>query len=132
MVYKIHISNVMPMRILRSLIFIFAVAIIGCGEKYPTEAKLYCDKAVEILIEKGVCEDKQDCSRKEVALWAGCASWRKMTHLSLYGISDREVVNAVAERLRLERVRLEPGISIIAYRSHHLQPSQKLMEIIIK
>lgn len=126
----------MPKQRTITVLTIAVLALSGCGEAYPTEAKQYTAAAGEVLIARKVCADAPDCRRKEMLFWEGGNPWipsLKMAFVKLYDTQDEALVEAVVSKLHELRTKNGmPPVRLIVYSSKHSQAKIKFREVSIK
>jgi hypothetical protein len=93
---------------LRFLIGIFAAAALSAcnSHAYYNEAMLYMEQTREVLIAEGLCFDKTDCSRKEMAFWSaggwgiGPITGGGVT-INVQKISDAAIAEKIVQRCKV-------------------------------
>ena len=73
--------------ILSSVMFLLS----SCGEAYRGAASNLRPRLQEVLIQHHVCENDNDCRKKDVML----GEYGNRVHLNFYGIKDEKIVSAI-------------------------------------
>ena len=88
------------------LIICFAVLLGGCSSHaYYDEAMLYMAETTRVLIEEGVCQNKADCSKKEMVFWTaggweiGSIKGGGVT-ITVYNVSSTVVAGKIIQSLK--------------------------------
>ena len=106
------------------------------GEAYPDAARRYWEAAQEVLIERKVCADAQDCYRKDLLFWEGGNPWlrsHRMAFVLLYETNDHALFDAVLARLAQVRGEASmPPVKLITYKSRHMKRKVTFAEAVLK
>ena len=127
-------------KLIRSVLAPVAAALTLCcaeaGEAHPDSARMYAAATEQVLVERHVCADVQDCRRKELVFWEGGNPWLRshdMVYVLLYETNDRAVYDSVLARLaQLRAASAMPPVKLVAYKSRHLKRKVKFAEAMLK
>lgn len=107
----------------------------GCNSHaYYDEAQIFLDDVQTILISNGMCNDKQDCSNKQLVKfeaegwslgpWSGGG-----VNISIYQINNNAVVQSLHSSFSHRRLEMpQAHVYLNAYSSKHGEPKVKIAE----
>jgi hypothetical protein len=112
------------------------LGLLGCGESYPKEALIYLNSAQEVLIENSVCNNVQDCRKRELLFWEGGNPYipsLNMAFVNLYETNNPLLADAVEARLRQVKKDINgPPVKLSIFSSPHLRSKIIFRETIIR
>ena len=125
--------------VLSVLVGVEALVGSGCSPyAYYEEAIQYTELARSVLVARGMCQDKQDCTGKGLVFFEagqisfGPISWGGV-FVNLYGIEDAALVDEVAAKFQELHGRLKgPKVRLNVYSSKHSESKIKFREIVVE
>ncbi len=121
---------------MRTTKFVFAlVTVIGisaCGEAHRDAAIAYHSSAEQALIKSGKCADQVDCSKRELAFWAGgnkSLPWADKAYVSVYNVSDQQTISLIKQKIKEKRTAF-PGApcQLTVFDGSHASPGNKVID----
>lgn len=106
---------------------IACLAVTGCSSHaYYNEAMRYMEQTTQTLIEEGLCSDRADCSRKEMALWSA-GGWKigpfvgGGVGIQVYRVSDEGTAKKIVDRARSLHAQIpDVPVTVTIYSNAHI------------
>lgn len=114
-----------------------AVLVTGCGELHRSAAIRYADVAIDVLISRGVCADRNSCNQRDMVKWEGgrpaILLWPSTgPYVTIYQVADAQLFDAVLNRIKeVQRAEELPSVTLQAYSGPHSSKGQKLQEFFV-
>jgi len=107
--------------------FVFLGLLVGCNSHaYYNEAQQYLAAVEAVLIEHGVCNDKTDCSQKQIAFFAS-GGWKIGPYkgggvtITVHKVIDTAIARRVIESCRKLHTQIpEVPVSITVFSNPHI------------
>ena len=95
---------------LMTFLFVFLITpLAGCGEQYRKEAQSLLWNFYAAAPSYGICNDLQDCRKKEIALIEGGGK----IYVNLYGVENLAFIAKLSEISLIESASTYQGITIV-------------------
>jgi len=121
------------------LLWIFlGIASMGYSHTYYQQAQAYYEGAQNVLIAHGLCQDKNDCSKKEFLFWtAGGIKIGPFDYggpsIYVYEVSSPEVVGDLVKAFgEIYKKQKGPRLKVQVYETKHLDSETKFATILIE
>ena len=111
-----------------------ALAIGGCSAMaYQEEALRYMEQTQNVLIEEGLCNNYQDCSRKEMAFWTA-GGWKigefsgGGVSITVHNVPSAAIANKIINRCKVLHSQIpNVPVSIAVYSTASHQGISKIV-----
>ncbi|WP_339414293.1 hypothetical protein [Pseudomonas sp. EA_35y_Pfl2_R5] len=115
---------------LRTLIItITTLGLLGCGDPYREEGRIYAKAAIEAI--ENYQNNSEENPQIEKPYWNDCGN--EFTCLFLYNTKDQKLVEAIVTSLMSANEKIKhPGIKLTVYSTAHSEPKVIFREITIK